>query len=212
MSQPIHDLRALEIAQGDLWEEKRVEHMWFHVVRGMIMKGEIGRMGAVPWAVYCALKAHTNLESGDAAPGIARIAELIGSSHDTVQRALKTLIDLEYVQVRKRGRQNVYALTEKMDIVTQAGDPYVTASRKYAPMSFGHFVEELQRFARTGNLPGDRAITFNVNVTVNNIQQGDNGQVTIGDIQNVTVSGSGNQVVSADLLPAELRQRLKRIE
>lgn len=211
MKQPIHELRATEIAQGDLWEEKRVEHLWFHVVRGMIMKGEIARMGAVPWAVYCVLKAHTNLESGDSAPGIERISELVGTSHDTIQRALKTLIEMEYVQVRKRGRQNVYALTEKMDIVTHDGEPYATAAKKYAPMSFKHFVEELQRFASTGNLPNDKSITFNVNVTVNNINQGDHGQVIIGEVKPVYV-GSGNQTFSSDQLAHELRQRLRRIE
>jgi len=215
----LQELRALELSQGELWEEKRVEHLWFHVVRGLIMSGEIGRMGAVPWAVYCVLKAHTNLESGDSAPSVERIATLIGASHDTVQRALKTLMAQGYVQVRKRGRQNIYALTEKVNIVTQQGEPYATASRKYAPLQFGSFIEELQRFAKTGNLPTDQSITFNVHITVNNVTQGDNGSVTIADVQNVTVSGSNNQVLvsgsnsdAAESLANEIRQRLKRIE
>lgn len=208
----IRDVRAAEIGQGELWEEKKVDLLWFHVVRGLINKGEIAKIGAVAWAVYTVIKAHTNLNTGDAAPSVQRIAELVGCSHDTTQRALKVLVNRDLIQVAKRGRQNIYSLTERFEITEKTGEPYATAVRQYNPSQFADLLRELKRFAQTGNLPTDRAVTFNLNVTVNNIQQGDHGNVTIGDIQNVRVEGDVTGASSTEDVTSLLRRRLKSLE
>lgn len=105
----------------------------------------------------------------------------------------------------------MYALSEKMDITEQDGEHYATAIRKYQPKRFKTFVDELERFAKTGNLPTDRAITFNVHMTVNNIHQGENGNITIGDIQNVKIEGS-TQAIPEDLPEKLIRRKLKNID
>lgn len=213
----LHDLRADEIERREAWQEKRVEHTWFHVVRGMVMGGEIARIGVVPWAVYCAIKAHTDFETGNAGPSIDRIATLVGCSHDTVQRALRELVKRELVEARKSGRRNIYAINEKVDI-TVDGQPYVTAQRRYEPAHFAGFIEELRRFAKTGNLPGDKGITFNVNITVNNIHQGDGSSVHIGDVHvsRASLDDAGGlteeESRAVEDNAQDIRRRLRRVE
>ena len=63
---------------GADWEEKEVHHTWFHIVREQVQSGTIAKVGPVPWAVYCAVKSHTGLETGNAFPSTARLAELVG--------------------------------------------------------------------------------------------------------------------------------------
>lgn len=218
----LHELRASEIERGEPWQEKRVEHAWFHVVRGLIMGGEIAKIGVVPWAVYCAIKAHTDFETGNAGPSIERIATLIGCSHDTVQRALRELTQRGLVETRKSGRRNIYAINEKVDI-TMDGELYVTANRRYEPMHFAGFIEELRRFAKTGNLPGDKGITLNLNITVNNITQGDGSNINMGDVQNVQVHLDHPQADDdvglteeesrvAEEIARDIRRRLRRVD
>jgi DNA-binding transcriptional regulator YhcF (GntR family) len=188
--------RARQIEQGDLWEELRVEHHWFHIVRGMIYRGLLRDMGTMGWAVYCVLKAHTDLESGQARPSIKRIAELIGVSHDTVQRAMNHLVKLDLVTVEKRGKNNNYVLREQMAMTTRTGELYGVAEREYAPNYFSDFVDQLKRFAKSGNVPTDKAITINVTLNIQNITQGDGGTVTM-DIQNIQTASETPRAVAA---------------
>jgi DNA-binding transcriptional regulator YhcF (GntR family) len=161
--------------------------LWIHVVRGLIQEGEIAKVGAVAFCVYIAIKAHTDLNTGNAWPSISTLAEQVGVSNDTVERALKKLVKAGLLKVEKRGRANSYSVIEKIKMVTQNGEHWGTAERKYASLQYGPFVDELQRLARTGNLPGDRAITINVTVNVQNVTQAEGGNVTM-NVQNVQVT------------------------
>lgn len=175
----IQELRAEQIKQGHLWDDLRVEHMWIHLVRGMVKDGEIARVGTVAFCVYVAIKSHTDLNTGNAWPSISLLAEQVGVSNDTVERALKKLVKAGLLKVEKRGRSNSYAVIEKIQMVTQDGAPWGSGERKYVASQYKTFVDELKRLAHTGNLPGDRAITVNVTVNVQNITQGDHGNVSM---------------------------------
>ena len=169
--------RVEQITRGEPWEEKTVKALWFHIVREQVQSGEIARVGAVPWAVYCAVKSHTGLETGDAFPSNARIAELVGVSMDTVQRALKKLAEAGLVSaVKRRGRGSSYSVNEKIPLDDAQGEPWATAERKYIPLQFTNFVAELQRLAKTGNLPTDKGIT--INLVVQNVF-GEHAQVSV---------------------------------
>lgn len=182
----LHDIRSKQIEQGELWDELRVEHMWIHLVRGLIKNGEIAKVGTVAFCVYVAIKAHTDLDTGNAWPSIALLAEQVGVSKDTVERSLKKLVSAGLLKVEKRGRSNVYSVIEKIAITTQSGEPWGSGERKYIASQYKTFVDELKRLARSGNLPGDRSITINVTLNVQNITQGDNGHVAM-NVQNVQV-------------------------
>jgi DNA-binding transcriptional ArsR family regulator len=181
------ELRADQIGQGDLWDELRVKHLWIHVVRGLIQEGEIARVGTTAFCVYIAIKAHTDLENGNAWPSIATLAKQVGVSDDTIGLSLKKLVAAGLLKIEKRGRSNVYSVIEKIQMVTQAGEAWGSGQRKYVPLQYAGFVDELQRLARTGNLPGDQAITINLTLNVQHIEQGDGGNVTM-NVQNVQVT------------------------
>lgn len=198
-SKELQEFRATQIEQGDLWDELQVRHLWIHVVRGLIQEGEIAKVGAVAFCVYVAIKSHTDLQTGNAWPSIATLATQVGVSSDTVERSLKKLVAAGLLKVEKRGRSNLYSVIEKIQMVSQDGEHWGTAERKYASLKYSGFVEEIQRLAKTGNLPGDRAITVNVTVNVQSVTQGDNGTATM-NVQNVQVTSD-----------TDLRRLLKKL-
>jgi DNA-binding transcriptional ArsR family regulator len=121
------------------WQEKNVKHLWFHVVSESLQNGLIKKIGAVPWAVYCVIKSHAGLDTGNAWPSNARLAELIGVSHDTVQRAMKTLVEAGLINVvkKQRGNVNLYSITETIKVDEKDGTPWAVGERKYIPTGFG---------------------------------------------------------------------------
>lgn len=160
--------------QHDLWREKDVKHLWFHVVSESLQDGLIAKIGAVPWAVYCVIKSHAGLETGNAWPSNARLAALVGVSVDTVQRAMKTLVEAGLINVvkKQKGNSNLYSITESIKVDEKDGTPWAVGERKYAPLGFSDFVDQLKRLAATGNMPTDKAININITVV-----QGDNNVV-----------------------------------
>lgn len=164
---------------GEAWDAKQVKHLWFHIVREQVQGGAIARVGAVPWAVYCAVKSHTGLDTGNAFPSNARLAELVGVSLDTVQRAMKKLVEAGMISAeKKRGKGSCYSVTERIQLETLTGTPWATGERKYVPLGFAEFIEQLQRLAKTGNLPTDKGITINLSINFNNVE-GDNNVVSL---------------------------------
>lgn len=173
----MRDERAKDIENGTAWEQKSVKHQWFHIVREQVQSGEIARVGVTAWAVYCAVKSHTGLETGDAFPSNVRLAALVGVSLDTVQRALRKLVGAGLISAEKqRGRGSAYSVTEKIPMEDAQGEPWATAERKYVPLQFTNFVAELQRLAQTGNLPTDKGIV--INLVVQNVS-GEHAQVSV---------------------------------
>ena len=176
----LRDLRTQQIENGELWEELRVENMWVHLVRGMIKDKVIAKIGMPAFCIYVAIKAHTDLNTGNAWPSVALLGEQVGVAKETVLKALKTLVEEGLLKVEKHGRSNVYSIIEKVNIVAQTGEPWGTGQRKYVATGFGDFIEDLKGLARTGNEPGDRGITINVTV---NVQQNAAGSIGIQNMQ-----------------------------
>lgn len=189
--------------QNELWEELKVEHQWFHVVRSMIMRGKLRDMGVNAWAVYTVLKAHTALDTGKSWPSQSRIADLLGISVDTVARATDTLVEMNIVTKQKHGNKNIYRLTEEIPMTTQQGDLVAVAARDYSPMGFKGFVDELQAWAKNGN----NQLSPNIKITINAnfITQGDNSSV---NIQQVTITDDEGKI---DDRYAVLAKRLKSL-
>lgn len=169
--------RASRIPRGEPWSEKTVKALWFHIMRDQVQSGVMASVGAVPWAVYCAVKSHVGFDTGDSFPSNARIAALVGVSMDTVQRGLKKLAEAGLVtSVKQRGKGTRYSVTEKIPLDDEKGELWATAERKYVPLQFQNFVAELQRLATTGNLPTDKGIT--INLVVQNVY-GEHAQVSV---------------------------------
>ena len=198
MVKNLNELRASQIEHGKAWDELRVDHLWVHLLRGMIRGGGIAKLGRTAFCVYAEIKAHTDLETGNAWPSIELLAKLVGVSKLSVLTAIETLVKEGFLKVEKKGRSNHYSIVETVNIVEQSGAPWGNGQRKYVPTGFGDFVDELKRLARTGNLPGDKAITINLVV---NVQQ--NAPGATGIINN---TGDFHVKVDSD---ADLQKLLK---
>lgn len=149
------------------WHGKKVNSLWFHITREQVHTGVIAQVGTVPWSVYCAIKSHAGLETGDSWPSNARLAALVGVSIDTVQRSLKKLAVVGLIKAQKvRGKSTHYSLTERLEITEPDGRPYAVGERKYVPKEFQEFVGQLKRLADTGNMPTDKAISITFNLVI----------------------------------------------
>lgn len=199
--------------QTDLWEELSVRHHWFHILRAAIIDNKIAEMGTTAWAVYCVIKAYTDLETGASYPSQSTIASHLGTSVDTVQRALKKLQEMELVEQEVRGRKSVYRLVEHVpldrvhtdEVGTRTRHTIAHAHQPYAPVHFQSFVNQLQDFAKSGNLPA--GATFNIKLVVNNIQQGDNGTVIMVD---TVEAGANGRTGAFDSAVTDVTEKLKR--
>jgi DNA-binding transcriptional ArsR family regulator len=205
--------------QTDLWEELSVRHHWFHILRAAIIDNKIAEMGTTAWAVYCVIKAYTDLETGASYPSQSTIASHLGTSVDTVQRALKKLQEMELVEQQVRGRKSVYRLVEHVPLDQVRTDEFggkhrrtvAHASQPYAPLEFQRFVNQLQDFAKSGNLPA--GATFNIKLVVNNIQQGDNGTIFMVDTVEAGENGRTGAVdVAATDVTAKLRKQMSMLK
>ena len=172
--------------QPELWPEFGINTTWFHVLRGMILEGRIAELGVNAWAVYCVIKAHTDMKTGDAFPDRGRIADLIGVSHDTVDRALKQLIKQNIIEeVGKVGRTKKYRLIEEipMSLTTTLEQGQVTgtgaARMPYAGLEFGNVLQQLKAFAETGVAVKDGRVEITLNVQVNNVNVAPGGVANI---------------------------------
>lgn len=77
------------------------------------------RTGAFEIAVYVGLAMHAETQTGECFPSVALLAEYTELSENTVRKAIKTLVDAEYVELKyKRGRANTYKLLPMPDIHT----------------------------------------------------------------------------------------------
>lgn len=174
------DNQGSQAQQTELWEELTVKSQWFHVMRTDILDNVIAEMGTNAWAVYCIIKAYTNMKTGESYPSQALIAKHMGCSVDTVDRATKRLLELGKIKLEKRGRSNVYRTIDSVQLVSKEGRQLVsTAQKPYVPMEFQSFIKELEAYAASGQL-GTNAnfqVTFNItqvtgehaNVTINNV-------------------------------------------
>ncbi len=190
-------------SQPELWDELKVDSHWFHVVRSMILRDRIAEMGINSWAVYCVLKAYTQLDTGRTWPSQDKIANHIGASVDTVARATDRLIELGIVEKRKVGRHNEYTLVEQIPLRSKQDEVVAYGEGRYAPVGFKRFIDELKSFAKTGEVvPG---ASFKITLNVNIIQQGDNGTV---NIQTVNLAEDSENQHSPEIVEA-IRNRLK---
>ena len=84
--------------------------------RDMFSSGLAADIGVHAFAVWHAIKAHADFQTGVAWPSIRRIVELTGCADKTVQAAIKTLVTAHLLRVSKKGQRNIYVARERMDV------------------------------------------------------------------------------------------------
>lgn len=159
----------------------QADYGWFHIMRPRLVKGLIAEIGETAWAVYTIIKAHANHHTGKASPSQERIGAMVGKTSETVGKATKVLEEHGLLRRDKVGRHTEYTILESAPVY-ERGRQLVkgTADFPYVPKEFANQLAALKAFIQDGVPPG-RGITLNL--TVNLVQQGDNGTVNMQNIQ-----------------------------
>ncbi len=85
----------------------------------MFESGLAAEIGANPFVVWLAIKAHSDFNSGESWPSIRRLSSLTGLGVNTVQRALDRLTDAHLLRIVSRGNRKVstrYVARERLDV------------------------------------------------------------------------------------------------
>lgn len=172
---------------------------WFRVFQDMVLQGKMAQMGPYGFTVYCVIKAHAELNTGESFPGVEKIAKEAGMSTAQVKRELPSLVDLGYLTRVKVGRHNEYRLRERIDIKDDAGNLQAVASWDFVPMGVEAAVADLRNVIMKGDLAGAKII--NIEHMVVNIQTGPGNQVNfndkVGDIPEGPLGDSVRQLLSS---------------
>ena len=78
--------------------------------------GLVAQIGTNSFALWSAIKAHADYQTGLAFPSIRRLMELTGLASATVQKSLKTLEDARLLRSEVKGRMRYYIARERLDI------------------------------------------------------------------------------------------------
>ncbi len=85
--------------------------------RDMFASGLAAEIGVYAYAVWNAIKAHSDFNTGDSYPGIRKLCELTGISDQKVQSSIKDLESAHLLRVVKKVRKtNHYIARERMDV------------------------------------------------------------------------------------------------
>ena len=84
--------------------------------RDLFESGLVAEIGANAFAVWMALKWHSDYATGHAFPGVRRLAELVGLNKDTISRCLHALEEARLLRTTARGRGKTYIARERLDV------------------------------------------------------------------------------------------------
>lgn len=185
-------------------ERLEVETAWFHMFRALIQSGSIATMGVNAFAVYAAIKAHSDYKSGASYPGVMRLAELVGLSKRQIIREQSKLVEMGYLKKQKIGRNNVYLIREQFP-VTKAGQPHALVSWDYSPNGVADIRQEIKQLVAEG-LKEAASTTQSLHIEFLQINV---------NVQHASDNATAVQVtapIDLDTLPEPLRRRMESIQ
>jgi len=111
--------------------------------RDMFTSGLAAQIGVYAYAVWNAIKYHSDFQTGKSWPGIRHLAEITGVSKASVEKAIDTLVQAHLLRVTKRGQRNVYVARERLDV--RVGDRVIcTIAIDYVPARMRERLEQLK--------------------------------------------------------------------
>jgi hypothetical protein len=78
--------------------------------------GLVAEIGTSAFVVWCAIKTHSDFNSGLSWPGIRRLMKLTGLASATVQKALSGLEDAHLLRSKVKGQRRYYVARERLDV------------------------------------------------------------------------------------------------
>ena len=156
----------------------QADTQWFHLFRSMIENGDMAKMSGSSLKVYLVIKSHCIFNTGASFPSLETISLKSGLSDRQVMRCIKELQDLAYINMQKRGRNNLYVLREKLAIRDLFGNTAAEASWDYIPTMVSNTIDELKQYIKSALPESGQIIQIeNLQININN------------------VSGNGNNII-----------------
>lgn len=156
--------------QGELFT---AEVRWFHIFRSMVDSGDLAKMSGSCVKVYLVIKSYSNLDTGLSFPKLETIAEKAGLSVAQVKRELSFLEERGHITKGRRGRQNIYTLRERLQVLNDHGSHAATVEWTYLPQNVQHTLEAIKKLLSTGEIAGRTAIHLNnIQINVNHVAPG----------------------------------------
>lgn len=144
--------------QGELLD-RRVDTTFTHLFNAIFSTGDAREMGETAFMVLCCIKSYASLNTGQSFPSMDTVAEKIGKSRDTVERSIKKLVEMEYVQVcGKKGRNNVYKVKERFPITNRDGEMVEAVRWDYVPMAVSEVQRQVRQYVEKGRVEGQQTI------------------------------------------------------
>lgn len=155
---------------------------YVHLLREIFTSGEVARMGAPCFTLWCCLKVHSNFEDGFGFPRAETLAEILQQSLSSTNKQLSQLVEMGYVEKVKKGRKVFWRCTEKFNIEEQTtGTDDTRVEMSYIPKEFEDKLKTLKQW-RDGSIDVSalkgKGITINYSPQIQYIiQNGDNNKV-----------------------------------
>ncbi len=118
----------------------------------MFESGLAAEVGANPFFVWLAIKAHADFQTGEAWPSIRRLAEITGLSTTTIQKAIERLESAKLLRIAKRGNRKQathYIARERLD-VKLGRQLLCSIVVDYVPANTRKKLERLKQSLKTG--------------------------------------------------------------
>lgn len=123
------------------------------VQKDLFTSGLAAEIGVYAFAVWSAIKAHADFQTGDCWPSIRLIARLVGASKSVVEAAIVKLEAAHLLRVDRRRKSNHYVARERIDL--RVGRRVVcTVVVDYVPAAMRERLAQLRR-AADGDLEGE---------------------------------------------------------
>lgn len=132
--------------------EGRIDTSFQTVQRDLFSSGLAASVGMNAFGVWLAIKSHADYSTGQAWPGMRRLATLTGLSLSTVHKAVQTLIESHLLRVAVSGsgkRGNLYVARERLDV--RLGERVLcTIVVDYVPHTMRKRLNAIEQSLKTG--------------------------------------------------------------
>ena len=122
--------------------------------RDLFESGLVAQIGVNAYAVWCAIKSHSDYQTGISWPSVRRMMELTGLASATVQKALATLEAAKLLRSEVRKKRRYYVARERMDV--RFGDRILcTIVVDYVPAKMRQTLARVQNALKSGEQDAD---------------------------------------------------------
>lgn len=122
--------------------------------RDLFESGLVAQIGVNAYAIWCAIKSHSDYQTGVSWPSVRRMMELTGLASATVQKALSTLENAKLLRSEVRKKRRYYVARERMDV--RFGDRILcTIVVDYVPAKMRQTLARVQNALKSGEQDAD---------------------------------------------------------